>query len=139
MFAMEMQSNGVSVHITCPDGLQIAGWSQDMYSIFTNLVDNSLYWMTEKNSSERKIAVDVIVDAGSLLHIDYRDTGPGIDPGLIDSEVIFEPQFTTKPSGTGIGLPIAGEAAARNGLELRAFESETGAWFRLIPTLEDEE
>ncbi len=139
VFAMEMQSNGVSVHITCPDGLQIAGWSQDMYSIFTNLVDNSLYWMTEKNSSERKIAVDVIVDAGSLLHIDYRDTGPGIDPGLIDSEVIFEPQFTTKPSGTGIGLPIAGEAAARNGLELRAFESETGAWFRLIPTLEDEE
>ena len=101
-------------------------WSQDIYSIFTNLIDNSLYWMEEKRSPERKIAVDVVTVGDALLHIDYRDTGPGIEPDLIASEVIFEPQFSTKPHGTGIGLPIAGEAAARNGLELRAFESEAG-------------
>ena len=70
-------------------------------------------------------------DEGKLKYIDYRDTGPGIDPHLIASEVIFEPQFTTKPEGSGLGLPIAGEAAARIGLELRALECDTGAWFRL--------
>ena len=58
---------------------------------------------------------------------------------MIASEVIFEPQFSTKPSGTGLGLPIAGEAAARNGLELKAFESDTGAWFRLQVVAENEE
>jgi len=52
--------------------------------------------------------------------------------------VIFEPQFSTKPSGTGLGLAIAGEAATRNGLELKAFESERGAWFRLQPKTENE-
>ena len=131
VFSSEMKSQDVELRVDCPNNFVISAWSQDIYSIFTNLIDNSLYWMSEKNSSERKISVDVAVDGNSLLHIDYRDTGPGIDPGLIASEVIFEPQFSTKPSGTGLGLPIAGEAASRNGLELKAFESETGAWFRL--------
>ena len=131
VFSSEMQSQGVESHVDCPDDFMITGWSQDIYSIFTNLIDNSLYWMNEKNSPAQEISVDVVTDGNSLLHIDYRDTGPGIDPGLIASEVIFEPQFSTKTSGTGLGLPIAGEAAARNGLELKAFESETGAWFIL--------
>ena len=131
VFSSEMKSQNVGIHLACPDSFVFAAWTQDIYSIFTNLIDNSLYWMNEKNTPARKIVIDVVTDGNVLLHIDYRDTGPGIDPGLIASEVIFEPQFSTKPSGTGLGLPIAGEAAARNGLELRAFESDKGAWFRL--------
>ena len=139
VFSSEMKSQNVDSHVVCPDSFMFSAWSQDIYSIFTNLIDNSLYWMDEKNSPDRKIVVDVLTDGKFLLHIDYRDTGPGIDPGLIASEVIFEPQFSTKPSGTGLGLPIAGEAAARNGLELMAFESETGAWFRLQAVAENGE
>ena len=139
VFSSEMQSRDVESHVDCPDDFMITAWSQDIYSIFTNLIDNSLYWMNEKNSPEQEISVDVVTDGNSLLHIDYRDTGPGIDPGLIASEVIFEPQFSTKSSGTGLGLPIAGEAAARNGLELKAFECETGAWFRLQAVSENGE
>ena len=131
VFSSDMNSQDVVSSVNCPEDLMISAWSQDIYSIFTNLIDNSLYWMTEKDSQVKTISVEAVTDGSSLVHIDYRDTGPGIDPGLIASEVIFEPQFSTKPSGTGLGLPIAGEAAARNGLELKAFESETGAWFRL--------
>ena len=138
VFSSEMESQGVKYNVDCPDDFRISAWSQDIYSIFTNLIDNSLYWMSEKDSPDRNISVDVITDGHILLHMDYRDTGPGIDPGLIASEVIFEPQFSTKPSGTGLGLPIAGESAARNGLELKAFESETGAWFRLQALSENE-
>ena len=139
VFSAEFKTHSVAVQVNSPDDFMISGWSQDVYSIFTNLIDNSLYWMTEKNTTEKSIIVDVATDGYSLLHIDYRDTGPGIDPGLIANEVIFEPQFSTKPSGTGLGLPIAGEAASRNGLELKAFESETGAWFRLEAIAENEE
>ncbi len=139
VFAGTMESQRVSSCVKCPDGFMFSGWSQDIYTIFTNLIDNSLYWMEEKGSPKRMITVDVDVTQGSLLHIDYRDTGPGIDPELIASEVIFEPQFSTKPHGTGIGLPIAGEAAARNSLELRAFKSEIGAWFRLQTVVKDTE
>ena len=139
VFRAEMEAQDVAYNIDCPAGLMFSGWIQDIYVIFTNLIDNSIYWMEEKEVPERKITVTVSTDGDSLLHIDYRDTGPGIDPGLISSEVIFEPQFTTKPEGTGLGLAIAGEAATRNDLELRAFEAKGGAWFRLQPTSENEE
>ena len=139
VFTVPMESQAVVASVKGPDGFVFSGWPQDIYSIFTNLIENSLYWMEEKGDLGGQILVDVVVHGNSLLHIDYRDSGPGIEPDLIASEVIFEPQFSTKPFGTGIGLPIAGEAAARNGLELRACESETGAWFRLQSVLEDAE
>ena len=138
VFEEEMKINHVLAIVNGPDDFKFSSWPQDIYAIFTNLIDNSLYWISEKKVSRREITIELVTDGESLLHIDYRDTGPGIEPGLITSEVIFEPQFSTKPSGTGLGLAIAGEAAMRNGLELKAFESDQGAWFRLQPKTEDE-
>ena len=136
VFENEMKSNNVSAKIIGPDDFKFPAWAQDIYVIFTNLIDNSLYWIVEKKSSTRKIDIELVTDGNSLIHIDYCDTGPGIEPELIESEVIFEPHFTTKPGGTGLGLAIAGEAAERNGLELIAFGSEEGTYFRLQPKTE---
>ncbi|MDE0683424.1 MAG: ATP-binding protein, partial [Candidatus Poribacteria bacterium] len=138
-FEQEMKSQKVIAEVTGSDDFRFSSWRQDISAIFTNLVDNSLYWMNEKNTPKRKIIIELATNKNSLLQIDYHDTGPGIEPDHIASEVIFEPEFTTKPSGTGLGLAIAGEAAARNDLELKAFESQEGAWFRLQPKTEDEE
>ena len=138
IFSTEIKSSDVLVEIRCPEEVSFLGWSQDFYAIFTNLIDNSIYWMTEKSTSEPKITITIEAENANLLHIDFRDTGPGIEPELIESEVIFEPQFSTKPYGTGLGLAIAGEAAARNGLRLEAFEWESGAWFRLEPVMEEQ-
>ena len=131
VFEYEMKFNNVSAKIIGPDDFKFPAWAQDIYVIFTNLIDNSLYWIVEKKSSTRKIEVEIVTDGDSLIHINYRDTGPGIESELIESEVIFEPHFTTKPGGTGLGLAIAGEAAGRNSLELIAFGSEEGTYFRL--------
>ena len=137
VFENEMKSEDVSTEIRGADNFKFSAWSQDIYAIFTNLVDNSLYWMSQKKRKERKITIELVSDGNSLSHIDYRDTGPGIEPSLIENEVIFEPEFSTKPNGTGLGLAIASEAAERNGLELKAFESEEGAYFRLQPKIGD--
>lgn len=138
VFDEEMKALNVVAKVESPDDFRFSSWQQDIYAIFTNLIDNSIYWMNEKKIPRREITIEVVTDGDSLLHVDYRDTGPGIEPDLIGSEVIFEPQFSTKPSGTGLGLAIAGEAATRNGLELKAFESDHGAWFRLQPKKESE-
>lgn len=89
--------------------------------------------MIEKNSEEKTISVRVNVEEGVLSYIDYQDTGPGIDSHILESGALFEPQFSMKPNGTGIGLAIAGEAATRNNLKLEALESTNGAYFRLQP------
>ena len=135
IFESEIELHDIKWQVNCPEDFRFLGWNQDIYTVFTNLIDNSLYWLIEKESPDPVVIVDVEIDGPDLLHIDYHDSGPGIDPALIASEVIFEPQFSTKPHGTGIGLALAGEAAARNSLELRAFESEAGAWFRLQSVL----
>ena len=138
IFEKEIQSHNVFINIIGSDEFRFLSWHQDMSAIFTNLIDNSLYWMAEKKVPIRQITIEILTDDDSLIHIDYRDTGPGIEPGHIANEMIFRPQFTTKPDGTGLGLTIAGECAYRNGLELKAFESEKGAYFRLQPKMSDE-
>ena len=137
VFASEMNKHNISLDVVGPDNFLFSSWPQDIYSIITNLADNSLFWMVEKTAVGRAIKVSIEVGAEGLEYIDYQDTGPGIESGLIVSEVIFEPEFSTKPGGTGLGLAIAGEAASRNGLELRALESTKGVYFRLQPKKED--
>lgn len=138
VFENQIKSHNISVKVNGSDDFRFSGWEQDIYTIFTNLIDNSLYWISEKKTSIRKIIIELQTNGDSLCYIDYRDTGPGIEPRDIESGVIFEPNFSTKPDGMGLGLAIAREAAERNDLELKAFKSEQGAYFRLQPKTEDD-
>jgi signal transduction histidine kinase len=46
-----------------------------------------------------------LIDTGDFIEIAVSDTGPGIPPEHRDR--IFEPYFTTKEGGTGLGLALA--------------------------------
>jgi len=130
VFESTCNEEDIKVEIQCPDNLKFTGWHQDIHAIFTNLIDNSIFWIVEKKSPKRSILINVVVHNSELI-IDYTDSGPGISDELLSSGVIFEPQFTTKPKGTGLGLSIAGEAASRNNLILTAVQNENGAHFKL--------
>jgi signal transduction histidine kinase len=137
IFEEELKKESIAVIINGPDGVSILAWIQDISAVFANLIDNSIFWIVEKKAVIRKILVDIVFNGNKLAYVDYRDTGPGIEPDLIESEVIFEPDFSTKPNGTGLGLAIAGESALRNNMELKAFASTKGAYFRLQPKPEN--
>lgn len=132
-FAEELKEAGIVCTVNGDSTFTLLCWRQDIQAIFTNLIDNSIYWLKVKEFPERRITIDFSTDGGRLLYVDYKDTGPGIEPEYIENSIIFDPQFSTKPEGTGLGLAIAGEGAIRNGLELTAKEHECGAWFRLQP------
>lgn len=131
--AKTLEEGQVEVEVDDPAELMVEGWQEDFYGVFVNLVDNSLYWLGQRGAGKRRICVAIRGKEGQLESIDYRDTGPGIEPQALEDGAIFEPHFSTKPNGTGLGLAIASEAATRNGLELRALESSEGAWFKLEP------
>ena len=131
LFEKEFDRLNVATVIEGSDDLTIMGWEQDMSAIFTNLIENSIYWMEKAKAPSKQIRIVVSSDRSGAVKINYTDTGPGIASDLIEDNVIFEPDFSTKPHGTGIGLAIAGEAAQRNGLILTALESEEGAEFQL--------
>lgn len=138
VFESQLKTHNILTQVKGPDGFRLSVWEQDIYAIFTNLIDNSVYWIREKNAGDGKITIEIHTEGDALKYINYRDTGPGIESSLIDSQVIFEPQFSTKPEGTGLGLAIAGEAAERNHLELGAIPSEEGVHFILLPKMENE-
>lgn len=131
LFGREMEAHAIEYSITGDSGVFVSAWKQDIHTVFANLIDNSIFWLKE-TSGNRQININITSADGELEHVDYRDSGPGIEPKLIQNEVIFEPQFSTKINGSGIGLAIAGEAAERNLLKLMALESQGGAYFRLI-------
>lgn len=130
IFIVEFEKNNIQYTIDCDNGITFKVWEEDIYSCFTNLIDNSLYWLTHSNCEKKEIRVAVFSQNGEIT-IDYRDNGPGIDEKYIEEGIIFEPNFSTKPGGTGLGLAIAGEAIERNNGKLKAIYSEKGAYFRV--------
>ncbi|MGJ1431021.1 ATP-binding protein [Sphingobacterium spiritivorum] len=131
VFSSDISTQGIKIKIDCDINLTVFGWKEDFYYVFTNLVDNSIYWLQSNGDKPKEISFKAYEEE-DLLIIEYKDTGPGIAKHLIESEVIFEPEFSNKTGGgTGLGLAIAGEAIDRNDGDLKAIFSENGAYFKI--------
>lgn len=133
IFISELESQRINVHIGCDRHQTIFGWKDDYYWTLTNLVENSIYWLQASEESLKEIRIKVYEDSDlELVVIEYSDNGPGIEKEFIESQIIFEPEFSNKTDGgSGLGLAIAGEAIDRNGGQLKAIYSEKGAFFRI--------
>lgn len=131
VFQMELKSQNINVVVECDESQVFYGWKEDFYIVFTNLVDNSVYWLQSNKEKLKEIKFKVFKD-NDMLIMEYRDSGPGISKELIENEIIFEPEFSNKiGGGMGLGLAIAGEAINRSGGELKAIYSENGAFFKI--------
>ena len=72
-----------------------------------------------------------IADARKFIHLTVRDTGSGIAPH--DLPYIFEPLFTTKSSGTGLGLSVVLQIVAAHGGHITVdSESDVGTTFHIF-------
>ncbi|TXH71244.1 MAG: sensor histidine kinase [Thiothrix sp.] len=133
LFEYSLSESNIKMEIKGDENYSFNGWSQDILAIFTNLIDNSIYWLNQNNNSEKSIKIYYEVNNNLLEYIDYFDNGPGISKSIKDLNTIFEPQVSLKENGTGIGLAIAGECANRNDLDLNVFSQEVGVHFQLAP------
>jgi C4-dicarboxylate-specific signal transduction histidine kinase len=79
----------------------------ELQEVIINLLQNSLYWLNEVKESKREIAVKIERKGEDHVEILFSDSGPGVSSQ--NRELIFQPYFTTKPNGVGLGLSIVGE------------------------------
>ncbi|WP_421085623.1 ATP-binding protein (plasmid) [Priestia sp. MF3] len=107
------------------------GIEKDFRMVFTNLFENSIYWlkMDDQNKDKCISVSSEIIDG--FLSIDIIDNGPGIKKEFIENEAIFTPGFSAKEAGTGLGLAISGEALKRNKGILKALYADKGAHLRI--------
>lgn len=82
----------------------------EVQQIFVNLLQNSLYWLQQESQGPRRIAYSVSQSNEGAIEVLFCDSGPGVPVDL--RERIFDPYFSAKPDGVGLGLTIAGETAA---------------------------
>jgi two-component system, NtrC family, sensor kinase len=82
---------------------------QDLSRVFLNIVNNACYASHEKTktagSTYRPTLMLTTRDAGDRIEVRIADNGPGIPPAVLDK--IFNPFFTTKPTGEGTGLGLS--------------------------------
>jgi len=92
-----------------------------------NMVENALHAMP----GQGRLTLDAqVVDRRVLLLV--RDTGVGMDAEALSR--VFEPYFSTKTTGTGLGLPIARRNVELSGGTIEV-ESEKGAGTTVRVTL----
>jgi len=87
-----------------PTMLPIHGDRIQLEQVMLNLILNGAEAMAAHTAAERTITVR---SAGndSWVYVSFADRGPGFAPELI--EKLFEPFYTTKPQGLGLGLSIS--------------------------------
>ena len=79
----------------------------EISEIIVNLIANSLYWLRHMSRDQRRIIVQVQRLTLGDIEVLFSDNGPGVSSEA--RPFIFDPYFSTKPNGVGLGLTIAGE------------------------------
>jgi signal transduction histidine kinase len=121
--------NGVSVQTRLADGLlPVLGDRVQLQQVLLNLILNAVEAMGSVEAGPRELLISTEQDQRGVL-VAVRDSGPGIDPA--DRERVFETFYTTKPSGTGMGLSICRSIVDAHGGKLSAEANDPhGAVFR---------
>jgi signal transduction histidine kinase len=127
---------GVAVEIVEGEDATLVGYANEYAHVLMNLFANARQAIEGAGTAHGKVTVrHERRDGQSRLTV--RDTGGGIPEAIRDR--IFDPYFTTKPAGTGIGLYLSRQIAQRTfGGRLDARNVEEGAEFCLLAPLPPE-
>lgn len=119
----EAERSGVQLALELDPAAEAVVDERLIRQVLLNLLRNAIDAMPGGG----RLTLRTSVDDGRVL-VDVSDTGPGIAPALHES--VFEPFFSTKPHGTGLGLAVARKVARDHGGDLRIVPGPGGAWFR---------
>ncbi len=100
-----------------------------LQTILQNLVSNGFQSQGEKGSMD-PVEIGISLK-GQKITIHITDHGLGLEP-TIDPEVLFDPFYTTKTQGTGLGLSMARSLAQHAGGSLRLIALSDGCIAELV-------
>jgi PAS domain S-box-containing protein len=101
----EAAKNGVQVRTQLADGLPlIQGDRVQLQQVMLNLIINAMEAMRGVGDGPRELLISTGTSDIGDVRVAVRDSGPGLTPAAL--ERLFEPFYTTKPGGLGLGLSI---------------------------------
>ena len=113
----------------CEESVQ--GNQEALFNALSNLVENAILCAEQSPF----IRLSAVCEQGNLI-FSVTDNGPGVEDDLKES--IFDPFFSTRSTGTGLGLAVVASVARAHGGKAEVDDNDTGgACFRIsIPLVE---
>jgi nitrogen fixation/metabolism regulation signal transduction histidine kinase len=119
VMALYADHDGLHFDVSLERGAVVSIDKDQLTQVLVNLVKNA-----EEAMAGRTGAIHVRVKAGPEVRLEVEDEGPGIPAELKGR--LFEPYVTTKPQGTGLGLPIAQRIIQEHGGRLEVADGTAG-------------
>jgi PAS domain S-box-containing protein len=101
----DLNARGVSLTLDLAEGLpDVRVGRIEIQQVLLNLIRNAIEAMAELPAGDRRLTLRAALAGPDAVRISVRDTGPG----LADEQLahIFDPFYTTKDSGMGVGLNL---------------------------------
>ena len=128
--------HGVDLHTELRELPSVLGDRVQLQQVLINLLINGCHAMEGQPVATRRLTVRSHTE-GTRVTITVTDTGPGIEPDLLDR--IFNPFVTTKPQGMGLGLAVCRTIVESHGGQISAENNAAGgATLKFTIAVEDE-
>ncbi len=138
MVGSAIGKSGISVSTCLMDGLvPVQGDRVQLQQVLVNLILNAVEAMSSVEDGSRKLSIRTGQSQTGGILVAVHDSGPGVDP--VNLERVFEPFYTTKTSGIGMGLSICQAIIHGHGgrLSMRANEPRGAVFQFTLPAVQE--
>ena len=130
LFKSELEANNVHLEAGLEPGCDTLGVKTQIQQVWVNLLSNAVHALQDRVASDRKLEVKLVRVSSGQAEIWVRDNGAGISPDRLPG--IFEPFFSTKTDGLGMGLAITRSIVEAHGGEIAVrTQAAGGTGFRV--------
>ena len=119
----EARNHDITIRLNLADSLpNIMADPIQIEQVLLNLIKNSFDSLRNNRSTRREVIINSVSLQPTAVEVSIIDTGPGFSPET--SKQLFEPFYTTKPQGLGMGLSISRSIIEAHGGQIRILRSE---------------
>jgi C4-dicarboxylate-specific signal transduction histidine kinase len=118
----ELVRKGVSLQTRLAKDLPlIPGDRIQLQQVILNLIINAVEAMSDVHQGSRELLISTAEEKSNGVRVEVRDSGPGLSPE--SHKRLFDPFYTTKPDGMGMGLSICRSIIEAHGGRVWATEN----------------
>lgn len=128
LLSASLEKFGIEVEVKIEENFRLEGYPNEIAQVMINIINNAKEAFLESPQKNRRVVIRAFVSEG-VATISISNNAGLIQESVL--EHIFEPYFTTKESGSGLGLYMSQKVAEKNHALLEAKNTADGVCFTL--------